>query len=126
MVYHHDMVVATSERVSSPDPDLDLVFRALRDPTRRAIVVQLANGEATMTQIANQFDMSLPGVSKHVGVLEDAGLVRRWRVGRARRCRLETENLAAASEWIATQTEFWSESLEALAAFVEEAHSDGE
>ena len=84
MVYHRGMPMATENLELGPDATLDRVFRALGDPTRRAIVSQLTNGEATMTEIAAQFDMSLPGVSKHVKVLEDAGLVHRWRSGRAR------------------------------------------
>lgn len=73
-----------------------------------------------MTEIAARFDMSLPGVSKHVTVLEDAGLVRRWRSGRARRCRLEVERMQAAGAWLTAQTQFWTDSLTALADFVED------
>lgn len=102
------------------DATLDRVFRALGDPTRRAIVSQLAKGEATMTEIAAQFDMSLPGVSKHVKVLEDAGMVHRWRSGRARRCRLRVERMNAANAWLTAQTQFWTDSLAALADFVED------
>jgi DNA-binding transcriptional ArsR family regulator len=119
MVYHRCVSVATPTKRFDADATLDRVFRALGDPTRRAIVSQLAQGEATMSQIADQFDMSLPGVSKHVGVLEDAGLVHRWRSGRSRRCRLEVERLMAANSWIDAQTTFWTDTLEALAEFVE-------
>lgn len=112
--------MATKNSQHGHDASLDLVFRALGDPTRRAIVSQLAKGEATMTEIASQFDMSLPGVSKHVKVLEDAGLVHRWRSGRARRCRLRVERMHAANAWLTAQTKFWSESLAALADFVED------
>jgi len=72
-----------------------------------------------MTEIADQFDMSLPGVSKHVGILEGAGLVHRWRDGRTRRCRLQAERMRSATEWIDTQTSFWTATLDALADFVE-------
>ncbi len=99
--------------------DLDRVFKALGDPTRRAIVSQLTRGEATMTEIADQFHMTLPGVSKHVAVLEHAGLVARWRSGRTRRCRLRVENMQSAGDWLTEQTGFWNETLDALAAFVE-------
>jgi DNA-binding transcriptional ArsR family regulator len=119
MVYHRDVPVATPTKNIDDDATLDRVFRALGDPTRRAIVSQLTQGEATMSEIADQFDMSLPGVSKHVGVLEDAGLVHRWRSGRSRRCRLEVERLARANSWIEVQTRFWNETLESLADFLE-------
>jgi DNA-binding transcriptional ArsR family regulator len=119
MVYHAAMAHATSQPTLIEEAALDRVFRALGDPTRRAIVAQLSHGEATMSQIAGQFDMSLPGVSKHVSVLEDAGLVHRWRSGRARRCRLDVERMQSAYRWIETQTSFWNESLDALADFLE-------
>ena len=119
MVYHQVMPTATS----SPQPDaeqvLDRVFKALSDPTRRSIVIQLSHGEATMSEIAGRFDMSLPGVSKHVSVLEDAGLVHRWRSGRSRRCRLQVERMETANAWLASQTEFWTDTLDALSQFVE-------
>ncbi len=101
------------------DETLDRVFRALGDPTRRAIVSRLTVGDATVGEIASGFDMSLPGVSKHVGVLEEAGLVHRWRAGRTRRCSLQVERLRDADRWLVHQTAFWSETLEALAGFVE-------
>lgn len=119
MVYHGRVAVATPTDEINDGKDLDRVFRALGDPTRRAIVSQLTRGEATMSEIANQFDMSLPGVSKHVSVLEDAGLVRRWRSGRSRRCRLQVERLMTANSWIEVQTRFWSETLDNLAEFLE-------
>jgi len=113
------MPVATPPSKSEPDQRLDLVFRALGDPTRRAIVSQLSHGDATMSQIAGQFDMSLPGVSKHVSVLEAAGLVHRWRSGRTRRCRLRVDQMHAANSWLSEQSQFWADTLEALAEFVE-------
>jgi DNA-binding transcriptional ArsR family regulator len=113
------MPVATSSPRSDRNTSLDRVFRALGDPTRRTIITQLARGDATMTQIAEQFDMSLPGVSKHVAVLEDAGLVERWRTGRSRRCRLLVNEMSHAHQWIADQATFWEDTLENLAAFVE-------
>lgn len=113
------MDAATATRGSDRDRTLDSVFKALGDPTRRAIIAQLTHGDATMTQIADQFDMSLPGVSKHVTVLEDAGLVRRWRSGRSRHCRLEIEPMEVASEWLTGQARFWTHTLDALSAFLE-------
>jgi DNA-binding transcriptional ArsR family regulator len=120
MVYHEMMTTATPTRTSIGEgADLDTVFRALGDPTRRAIISRLTHGEATVSQIADQFDMSLPGVSKHLGVLEHAGLITRWRTGKSRRCRLEVNRMKTANAWIADQTRFWADTLDALAAFVE-------
>lgn len=114
------MAVATPP-ASADDPErLTQVFRALGDPTRRAIITQLSHGEATMTEIADRFDMTLPGVSKHVTVLERAGLVDRWRAGRTRHCRLRPEPMNAANAWIESQTRFWTETLDALADFLED------
>lgn len=113
------MAPATAPHAGSADAALDKVFGALSDPTRRSIINQLTSGEATMSEIAAHFDMSLPGVSKHVGVLEDAGLVHRWRSGRTRRCRLQTEVLSDAQEWIAQRTTFWNDTLDQLADYVE-------
>lgn len=120
MVYHPFMATTTSKRRPAGE-ELDRIFRALGDSTRRSIVTQLTHGDASMTEIADQFDMSLPGVSKHVSVLEDAGIVHRWRHGRTRRCRLEVEPMREANAWIETNTAFWSETLESLARFVEDA-----
>jgi DNA-binding transcriptional ArsR family regulator len=121
MVYHQEMSIATTQL--DEDASLDRVFRALGDPTRRAIISQLTAGEATMTEIADRFEMSLPGVSKHVGVLEDAGLVHRWRSGRSRRCRLDVERIQAANSWLVEQSNFWNQTLGALAHFIEDEGS---
>ena len=115
------MPIATTQL--DDEATLDRVFRALGDPTRRAIISQLTAGEATMTEIADRFDMSLPGVSKHVSVLEDAGLVHRWRVGRSRRCRLDVDRMQAANSWLVEQTNFWNSTLDALAHFIEDEGS---
>jgi DNA-binding transcriptional ArsR family regulator len=120
MVYHLEMSSATATSPPADAEVLDRVFGALSDPTRRSIITTLTHGEATMSEIASQFDMSLPGVSKHVSVLEEAGIVRRWRSGRSRRCRLEVDRMEAANEWLLTRTTFWEDTLDALARFVEE------
>lgn len=114
------MSTATRAAKASNPEALNVIFGALSDPTRRAIVDQLMRGEATMSQIASQFDMSLPGVSKHVSVLEDAGLVERWRTGRVRRCRLNIDQMCVANDWLGQRTAFWNDTLENLANFVEE------
>jgi DNA-binding transcriptional ArsR family regulator len=92
------------------------VFAALADPTRRAIVTQLAGGEASVSELAEPFDVSLPAIMKHIGVLERAGLVAHRRVGRVRRCRLIGKRLRVADAWLARYRVFWSARLDALEA----------
>ncbi len=93
---------------------LDEVFSALADPTRREILLALAEGERSVSELAEPFDVSLPAVSKHLSVLERAGLITREREGRVRRCRLEPEPLAGALEWIAQYGRFWEDSFDSL------------
>lgn len=114
------MPAATSARPIDAENVLDRVFSALSDPTRRSIVTQLSRGEATMGEIASRFDMSLPGVSKHVSVLEEAGIVHRWRSGRTRRCRLDTARMETANTWLQERTAFWTETLDNFANFIED------
>jgi DNA-binding transcriptional ArsR family regulator len=87
---------------------LDHTFAALADPTRRAILARLARGEATVGELAEPFAISLPAISRHLGVLEDALLIVRERDGQHRRCRLRPEALAQASEWLDFYRRFWS------------------
>lgn len=86
---------------------LDAVFAALADPTRRAILARLADGEVSVTELAEPFDMSQPAISKHLKVLERAGLVSRGRDAQRRPCRLEPQPLAAATGWLEQYREFW-------------------
>jgi DNA-binding transcriptional ArsR family regulator len=95
---------------------LDHTFAALSDPTRRAILVRLAQGEATVGELARPFEISLPAVSRHLKVLEDASLISNERVGKHRRCRLKPEALAAAAEWLDFSERFWRGSLDRLNA----------
>jgi len=97
---------------------LDAVFSALGDPTRRAILARLAQGETSVSALAEPHDMSLPAVSKHLGVLEKAGLVSREKTGRIVRCRLEPDPLKDAADWIAEYRRFWDEQLDALAGYL--------
>ncbi|HUJ28359.1 MAG TPA: metalloregulator ArsR/SmtB family transcription factor [Myxococcales bacterium] len=99
-------------------PDLDLAFGALADPTRRAIVHQLARGPARVTDLAARFPLSLAAVSKHVMTLERAGLVRRKRQGRVHTLRLEPAPLRAVSRWTSRYQRFWNEQLDALESFL--------
>jgi DNA-binding transcriptional ArsR family regulator len=95
------------------DP-LSTTFAALADPTRRAILARLADGEATVTQIAAPFDMSLPGVSKHLRVLQRAGLIEQGRDAQWRPCRLDAEPLRDVAAWVGQYRRFWEESFDRL------------
>ncbi|MET0152930.1 MAG: metalloregulator ArsR/SmtB family transcription factor [Candidatus Binatia bacterium] len=99
---------------------LSTTFAALADPTRRAILARLATGEASVTELGEPFAMSLPAVSKHLKVLERAGLIARGREAQWRPCRLEAAPLKNAMEWLNRYRSFWSSQLDRLAAFVEE------
>ncbi len=96
------------------DP-LDAVFSALADPTRRAIVVRLAEGEASVSELAKPFDVSLPAVTKHLAVLERAGLLEHRKQGRVRHCRLVAEPMRVADDWLGTYRVFWERRLDSLA-----------
>lgn len=93
---------------------LSNTFAALADPTRRAILSRLATGEASVTELAEPFDMTLPAVSKHLKVLERAGLIERGREAQWRPCRLKAERLKEADEWIERYRRFWEESFDRL------------
>jgi DNA-binding transcriptional ArsR family regulator len=93
---------------------LSVTFAALADPTRRAILARLAQGEASVTELAKPFDLSLPGVSKHLKVLQRAGLVTQGRNAQWRPCRLEVRRLKEASDWVGEYRRFWDESFERL------------
>lgn len=105
-------------RVAS-DP-LSVTFAALADPTRRAILARLALGEASVTELAKPFDLSLPGVSKHLKVLQRAGLVTQGRNAQWRPCRLEGGRLKEASEWVGEYRRFWDESFQRLDEVLQE------
>ncbi|TME01161.1 MAG: winged helix-turn-helix transcriptional regulator [Chloroflexi bacterium] len=99
---------------------LSVTFAALADPTRRAILARLAQGEASVTELAKPFDLSLPGVSKHLKVLQRAGLITQSRNAQWRPCRLEGSRLKEASEWVGEYRRFWDESFERLDAVLQE------
>jgi DNA-binding transcriptional ArsR family regulator len=94
--------------------DLDLLFGALSDATRRGIVERLAAGEATVTELAAPFSISLPAISRHLKVLERASLITRSQQGRWRRARLSPKSLAGAASWLSLQERLWSERLSRL------------
>jgi DNA-binding transcriptional ArsR family regulator len=103
----------------SPDR-LDATFAALADPTRRAILARLASGEASVAEIAQPFAMSQPAISKHLKVLERAGLISRGRDAQRRPSRLEAQPLAEASAWLASYRQFWEGSFQRLDALLDE------
>jgi DNA-binding transcriptional ArsR family regulator len=104
---------------------LDSTFAALADPTRRAILARLASGEATVTELAAPFAMSQPAISKHLKVLERAGLVSRGRDAQRRPCRLEARPLKAATDWLENYRGYWEESYRRLDALLEELKDAG-
>ena len=107
----------------SPHP-LDATFGALADPTRRAIVERLTRGDASVGELAGPFDVSLPAISKHLTVLEKAGLIARTKEGRVHRCRLIDEPMRDAVEWIATYGSFWEDQLDSLGRFLAKPRKD--
>jgi DNA-binding transcriptional ArsR family regulator len=93
-----------------------MTFAALADPTRRAILARLASGEASVTELASPFEMSLPAVSKHLKVLQRAGLITRGREAQWRPCKLEPGPLKDVSDWLEHYRQFWEQSLDRLEA----------
>ena len=110
---------------SAPDR-LDATFAALADPTRRAILARLASGEASVTELAEPFAMSQPAISKHLKVLERAGLISRGRDAQRRPCRLEAKPLAEATEWLESYRRFWEGSFQRLDALLDELKTSGQ
>ncbi|MCB1186458.1 winged helix-turn-helix transcriptional regulator [bacterium] len=113
--------------VKYSEQELSRTFAALSDPTRRGILRQLADGSTTVSELAGPYSMSLPAVSKHLRVLEEAGLVRRDKQGREYHCRLLAGPLREAMEWIAFYRGFWNARIDSLEDFLasEEVESDG-
>src|SRR6266852_1626173 len=104
----------------APGEQLDLVFAALADPTRRAILARLAAGEATVNQLVAPFDLSQPTISKHLKVLERAGLVSRGRAGQFRPVRLDAAPLASAAQWHGDYRGCWEASIDRLDGYVKD------
>src|ERR1700685_3896032 len=99
---------------------LSATFAALSDPTRRAILARLASGEASVTQLAEPFEMSMPAISKHLKVLERAGLIARGREAQWRPCRLEAAPLKDAADWVEDYRRFWEQSFDRLDEYLRE------
>lgn len=103
---------------------LDATFAALADPTRRAILARLAKGEATVTELVAPFKMSQPAISKHLKVLEKAGLISRGRDAQKRPCRIEAKPLAEANEWLENYRALWEANFERLDDLLEEMKNE--
>jgi DNA-binding transcriptional ArsR family regulator len=99
---------------------LSVTFAALADPTRRAILARLATGEATVTELAAPFDMSLPAISKHLKVLQRAGLIEQGRQAQWRPCRLKSERLRDVADWVGQYRRYWEESFDRLDDYLRE------
>ena len=107
-------------------PALDTVFSALSDPTRRAILERLAAGEASVTELAEPFadEMSFPAISRHLRVLESAGLIRREKQGRVHRLQLRPAPLKDAAQWLAYYRQFWDEQFDSLANYLDQVQAE--
>ena|SRR5881394_3337520 len=103
-----------------PADHLTITFAALADPTRRGILARLTRGEASVTDLAAPFDMSLPAISRHLKVLEHAGLISRGRDAQWRPCRIEGTRLKEVSDWLDHYRKFWEESFDRLDAYLRE------
>ena len=108
-----------------PDP-LSTTFAALADPTRRVILAQLAKGEATVTELAAPFELSLPAISKHLKVLRRAGLIEQGRQAQWRPCRLKPEGLRDVADWVGEYRPHWEESFERLDAYLRDLQESQE
>lgn len=106
--------------VKFSDEVLDKTFAALAHPTRRAILTRLARGEvASVSELAEPFDVSLMAISKHLRVMEDAGLIRREKDGRVQRCSYDPQAIGTASDWMERHRRYWAEQLDALARYLD-------
>ena len=106
--------------LSQSQPDLDATFAALADPTRRAILARLADGEVNVMELAEPFKMSQPAISKHLKVLEGAGLVSRQKEGRVHSLKLEAAPMKQAQQWIEEYRRFWEENFDRLGDYLKQ------
>ncbi|XDD46362.1 ArsR/SmtB family transcription factor [Leptospira sp. WS39.C2] len=107
-------------KLEHPEESLNSTFQALADPTRRQILMQLVSGEATVLQLAEPFQMSLPGISKHIKVLEKAGLIERGKSAQYRPCRLKVEALEEANQWLLHYKKLWEDRFDRLDLYLSE------
>ena len=106
-----------------PPDRLSTTFAALADPTRRAILARLASGETSVTELAKPFDMSLPAISKHLKVLERAGLIARGREAQWRPCRIDAKPLQGVADWVEQYRQFWEQSFDRLDIYLKKIQS---
>jgi DNA-binding transcriptional ArsR family regulator len=119
-LYNHLVMPTAPVLQGLSEQQLDRAFGALADPTRRAILARLSQGDAGVLDVAAPFPMSQPAITKHLRVLEEAGLISRHRQARQRLCRLQPERLKELSDWVGSYREFWEESFERLDEVLEE------
>lgn len=110
--------------VNYEPPSLDQIFSALSDPTRRAILLRLTDGEATVSEVAEPFKMTAPAISKHLRVLEEAGLITRRKDGRTHYLHLKASALKDASDWLAHYKAFWEAQIDSLERYLQETDDD--
>jgi DNA-binding transcriptional ArsR family regulator len=115
---------SASRRPGPPEHQISSVFRALADPTRRAVVAHLARSPASMTELARPFRMALPSFAQHLAVLEECGVVQSRKDGRVRRYRLVPQPLAVAEDWMVAQRAIWGQRLDQLEEYVEKMKSE--
>lgn len=108
------------------DQSLDVTFAALGDSTRRAILAKLVLGEASVTELAEPFAMSLPAISRHLKVLERAGLISRGKEAQWRPCRIEAQGFKNVAEWMEEYRSIWGERLDRMQSYVERLHAEAE
>ena len=111
---------------SAAPSQLDLIFSAMGDPTRRAILGRLALGEATVAELSQPFAFSQPTISRHLKVLEESGLVQSEKAGRVRTCRLAPQALSEAEHWIAERRQMWERNLDRLGAYLDQTKPENE
>jgi DNA-binding transcriptional ArsR family regulator len=105
---------------------MDAVFIALADPTRRGMITRLSKGPASIGELGRPYDITKPAITKHVKILERAGLISRKKDGRVHRCKLNPKPMEQAEDWIEKHRKFWEASLDALARYVEQTRPKGE
>lgn len=120
------MLINGNANYEAPADRLTAIFAALGDPTRRAIVERLAHGDATVQKLSEPFEISAPAISRHLKVLESAGLISRGRDAQSRPCRLETASLREIRDWTGQMRQFWSESFDKMDDYLAEIMAEKE
>ncbi len=120
------MLINQSVNKDQSNNQLDLVFAALADPTRRSILARLSNKSATVNELAAPYDMSLPAISKHLKVLEKAGLISKSVDAQRRECHLELAQFKTASDWLDAYRQFWQNNLDSLEDYLQQIQSSKE